>query len=94
VAINDVAVVAAMADVPHGGVKASGAGRAHGVAGLLECVRTKTLVVDRLPSIRQAWWFGPATSSYAQLDGVVQAVHGGGAGARVRGALRAAGVVR
>ncbi|HET9010900.1 MAG TPA: aldehyde dehydrogenase family protein, partial [Gemmatimonadaceae bacterium] len=58
VAINDVAIVAGMADVPHGGVKASGSGRSHGSAGLLECVRTQTLIADRFGGWAQPWWFG------------------------------------
>ena len=93
VAINDAVIVAGMADVPHGGVKGSGSGRAHGVAGLMECVRTRTVVADRLPGVRQAWWFGDAAGSYAQLDGVVQATHGPGVRGRLRGiaaVLRAA----
>jgi acyl-CoA reductase-like NAD-dependent aldehyde dehydrogenase len=90
VAVNDAVIVAGMADVPHGGVKGSGSGRAHGVAGLMECVRTKTLVADRLPGLRQAWWFGARGASYDQLDGVVRAAHGTGLAERARGLLRAA----
>jgi succinate-semialdehyde dehydrogenase/glutarate-semialdehyde dehydrogenase len=89
VAINDAVIVAGMADVPHGGVKSSGSGRSHGVAGLMECVRTKTVVADRLPGVRQAWWFGAQSGSYAQLDGVLRATHGGGLAERVRGAIGA-----
>ena len=44
VVLNDSVVVAGMSDVPHGGVKASGSGRAHGIAGLRECVRSKAVV--------------------------------------------------
>jgi succinate-semialdehyde dehydrogenase/glutarate-semialdehyde dehydrogenase len=94
VAINDTAVVAAMADVPHGGVKGSGTGRAHGVAGLMECVRTRTVVADRLPGQPQSWWFGAPGGGYARLDGAVEAVHGRGVGGRLRGALRAAGLAK
>jgi succinate-semialdehyde dehydrogenase/glutarate-semialdehyde dehydrogenase len=95
VAINDAVIVAGMADVPHGGVKASGTGRSHGLAGLMECVRTKTVVVDRLPSLPQLWWFGEKPgASYAQLDGAVAAAHGTGAAGRVRGVLQAAGLTR
>ena len=88
VAVNDAVIVAGMAEVPHGGVKASGAGRAHGVAGLMECVRTRTVVVDRLPGVAQPWWFGARAGSYAQLDGVVQTAHGRGALGRVSGLVR------
>jgi hypothetical protein len=56
----------------------------------MECVRTKTLVADRLPGLRQAWWFGARGASYDQLDGVVRAAHGTGLAERARGLLRAA----
>jgi acyl-CoA reductase-like NAD-dependent aldehyde dehydrogenase len=58
VVINDVALVAGVAEVPHGGVKASGHGRSHGLLGLEECVRTRTIVDDRFTGWRQPWWFG------------------------------------
>ena len=93
VAINDVVIVAGMADVPHGGVKASGSGRSHGSAGLLECVRTQTLVADRFGGWAQPWWFGGASAAELRdgLDAVVRLLHGDSLGVRlsgVRGALR------
>ncbi len=94
VVINDSVVVAGMSDVPHGGVKASGSGRAHGVAGLLECVRTKTIVDERLPGLRQAWWFPYRPGGREAFDGVVVAMHGRGLVARVRGLWRARGLLR
>ncbi len=94
VVINDSVVVAGMSDVPHGGVKASGSGRAHGVAGLLECVRTKTVVDERLPSLRQAWWFPYRPGGRDAFDGVVTAMHGRGPMARLRGLWRARGLLR
>ncbi len=75
VAINDAIVVAGMADVPHGGVKHSGMGRTHGMAGLEECVRTKATVVDPFSSWRQAWWFGYSHEQAAGLDAYVRLVH-------------------
>ena len=93
VAINDVAVVAGMADVPHGGVKASGSGRSHGSHGLLECVRTQTLVADRFGGWAQPWWFGGTTTAelHAGLDAALRLLHGDSMRARlsgVRGAVR------
>lgn len=86
VVINDSVIVAGMAEVPHGGVKESGMGRSHGVAGLLECVRTKTVVTDRLPGVAQPWWFrGSAGARAAALDAFARLAHGRGARERVGG---------
>lgn len=85
VCINDVAVVAGMADVPHGGVKASGTGRSHGVAGLLECVRTKTTVAERWSGWRQPWWSGNSAAQARGLDAFLQLAHGSSLTARARG---------
>lgn len=76
VALNDVALVAGMAEVPHGGMKASGQGRAHGLEGLRECVRTRTVVDDILPSRRQPWWFGYAASTLRGSDAYARLAHG------------------
>ena len=75
VVINDSVVVAGMADVPHGGVKQSGIGRSHGVAGLEECVRTKATVADRFASWRQAWWFGYSPAHAEGIDAYVRVAH-------------------
>lgn len=76
VAINDVAVVAGLADVPHGGVKASGIGRAHGKEGLLEMVRTHTTVENRIDLGRQQWWFRYGTGYLNRFDTFVRLAHG------------------
>ncbi|MFN8574006.1 MAG: aldehyde dehydrogenase family protein [Gemmatimonadaceae bacterium] len=85
VMINDAAAVAGIADVPHGGVKASGTGRSHGLAGLEECVRTHTVIDDRFAGWRQAWWFGYSSSSVANLDGYLRLAHGDSVLERLRG---------
>jgi acyl-CoA reductase-like NAD-dependent aldehyde dehydrogenase len=94
VAINDSVLVAGMTNVPHGGVGASGSGRAHGVAGLLECVRTRAVVVERLPTLRQPWWFPYRPWGPGALDGAVVALHGRGPVARIRGLIRARRLIR
>ncbi len=85
VMINDVAAVAGIADVPHGGVKASGSGRSHGLAGLEECVRTHTVIDDRFSAWRQAWWFGYSSTSIPNMDGYLRLAHGDSLWARLRG---------
>lgn len=76
VIINDVMVGAGMADVPHGGVKASGTGRSHGVAGLRECVREKAVIEERLPGTPQAWWFGYSDALARSVDAFARMTHG------------------
>jgi len=78
VSVNDAIIVAGMADVPHGGVKLSGIGRTHGMAGLEECVRTKATVIDRFPGWRQAWWFGYSSAHPSGIDAYVRFAHGRG----------------
>ena len=91
ICVNDVVVVAGMADVPHGGVKGSGAGRSHGVAGLMECMRTKTIVAERWSGWRQPWWSGGTAEQARGLDAFVQLAHGSSLLARLRGV---AGTIR
>jgi len=94
VVLNDSVVAAGMSDVPHGGVKASGSGRAHGIAGLRECVRSKTVVVERVPGLRQVWWFPYGPALRGAFDGAIAALHGPGLLARVRGVWRARALLR
>src|SRR5712675_331445 len=57
VMVNDAISYFAIAEAPHGGCSASGWGRTHGRAGLLEMVQTKYIDVDRLPSREKPWWY-------------------------------------
>jgi succinate-semialdehyde dehydrogenase/glutarate-semialdehyde dehydrogenase len=76
VTINDALVAVGIAEVAHGGVKASGMGRAHGVEGLLECVRTKTIIADRWAGVRPPWWFGYGKEHARNVDAFVRFWHG------------------
>ena len=88
VVINDAIVAAGVAEVPHGGVKESGYGRSHGRVGLLECVRTKTVITDRLPSVRQPWWFGYSAEHARNIDAFLRFWHGTSLGERLSGVWR------
>jgi len=57
VMVNDAISYFAIAEAPHGGCGASGWGRTHGKAGLLEMVRTKYIDIDRLPRHEKPWWY-------------------------------------
>ena len=73
VMVNDVASYYAICEAPHGGRGASGWGRTHSRAGLLEMVQEKYVDVDRMPHMAKAWWYGysaelaGAASSFVDL---------------------------
>ncbi len=86
--VNDVVSVVGMADVPHGGIKESGFGRIHGDAGLRECVREKSLVVDLFARWRQPWWFGYGEDHARNIDAFARFWHGRTVAGRASGAWR------
>jgi acyl-CoA reductase-like NAD-dependent aldehyde dehydrogenase len=94
VMVNDVISCFGIREAPHGGVKASGVGRTHGRFGLDEMVRVKYLDMDRMPGRKKVWWHGYSESFRRQMEGFLDMQFAGGLGARLRGALRAAGVIR
>src|SRR5215831_13720234 len=94
VMVNDVISCFGISEAPHGGLKASGIGSTHGPLGLDEMVRKKYLDVDLTPGIKKVWWHGYGESFRRQMEGFLDLQFGRGLGERVRGALRAAGVVR
>ena len=94
VMVNDVVSCFGISEAPHGGVKASGVGRTHGRFGLDEMVRLKYLDVDLTPAMKKVWWYGYGESFRRQMDGFLDMQFARSLGARVRGALRAAGVVK
>jgi acyl-CoA reductase-like NAD-dependent aldehyde dehydrogenase len=93
VMVNDMIACFGISEAPHGGVKASGIGRAHGRFGLEEMVRVKYLDVDRMPGIKRVWWYGYGEKFARQMEGFTDLQFARGLGAKVRGALRTAGVV-
>lgn len=93
VMVNDAISCFGISEAPHGGVKASGIGRAHGRLGLEEMVRVKYLDTDRLPGMKKVWWYGYGEAFARQMEGFVDLQFARRLGTRVRGALRSAGVV-
>ena len=94
VMVNDVISCFGISEAPHGGVKASGIGRTHGSFGLEEMVRIKYLDTDRAPGMKKVWWYGYGAEFARQMEGFLDMQFGRGLGTRVRGALRAIGIVR
>ncbi len=93
VMVNDVVSCFGISEAPHGGVKSSGVGRAHGRYGLEEMVRLKYLDSDRMPGTKKVWWYGYGESFARQMEGFIDFQFARGLGERLRGALRAAGVI-
>jgi hypothetical protein len=93
VMVNDVVSCFGISEAPHGGVKSSGVGRAHGRFGLEEMVRLKYLDSDRMPAMKKVWWYGYGASFARQMEGFIDFQFARGLAERLRGALRAAGVV-
>ena len=94
VMVNDMISCFGISEAPHGGMKASGIGRTHGRIGFEEMVRVKYLDVDRMPGIKKVWWYGYGERFQKQMEGFVDMQFARGMGARLSGALRAAGVLR
>lgn len=93
VMVNDTISCFGISEAPHGGVKASGIGRAHGRLGMEEMVRVKYLDSDRLPGIKKVWWYRYGKSFARQMEGFVDLQFARGVGARLVGGLRSAGMV-
>jgi succinate-semialdehyde dehydrogenase/glutarate-semialdehyde dehydrogenase len=94
VMVNDVVSCYGISEAPHGGVKSSGIGRAHGRFGLEEMVRLKYLDVDRMPGMKKVWWYGYGASFARQMEGFIDFQFARSPGRRIRGLLRAAGVMQ
>jgi acyl-CoA reductase-like NAD-dependent aldehyde dehydrogenase len=86
VMVNDAISYFAIAEAPHGGCSASGWGRTHGKAGLLEMVRTKYIDVDRLPGREKPWWYRYGAELERAADAFLQFEYGRGLAARLRNA--------
>jgi succinate-semialdehyde dehydrogenase/glutarate-semialdehyde dehydrogenase len=94
VMLNDMISCFGIAEAPHGGFKQSGIGRTHGELGLQEMVQTKYVDVDLVPAIPKVWWFGYGKEYYRQMSGFVDLLFARGWAAKLKGALRSAGLFR
>ena len=89
VMVNDAISYFGIAEAPHGGCGASGWGRTHGKAGLLEMVQTKYIDVDRLPGREKPWWYRYGANLERAADGFLKFEFGGGLAAKLRNARSA-----
>jgi acyl-CoA reductase-like NAD-dependent aldehyde dehydrogenase len=86
VMVNDAISYFAIAEAPHGGCGASGWGRTHGKAGLLEMVQTKYIDSDRLRHREKPWWYRYGAELERAADAFLQFEFGGGLAAKMRNA--------
>jgi acyl-CoA reductase-like NAD-dependent aldehyde dehydrogenase len=93
VMVNDTISCFGISEAPHGGVKASGLGRAHGRLGLEEMVRVKYLDTDRVPRMKKVWWYHYGDAFARQMEGFLDLQFAGKLATRLRGAMRSAGVL-
>jgi acyl-CoA reductase-like NAD-dependent aldehyde dehydrogenase len=89
VMVNDAISYFGIAEAPHGGCGASGWGRTHGKAGLLEMVQTKYIDVDRLSRSEKPWWYRYGADLERAADAFLQFEFSGGLGAKLRHARHA-----
>jgi acyl-CoA reductase-like NAD-dependent aldehyde dehydrogenase len=92
VMVNDVVSCFGISEAPHGGVKASGVGRAHGRFGLEEMARIKYLDSERLTQFKKAWWYGYGKSFSREMEGFLDMQFARSWPRRLEGALRSSGV--
>ncbi len=93
VMVNDVVSCFGISEAPHGGVKSSGMGRAHGRFGLEEMVRLKYVDTDLMPGIKKVWWYGYGMNFLQQMKGFLDMQFARDLATRLRGARKAIGVV-
>jgi acyl-CoA reductase-like NAD-dependent aldehyde dehydrogenase len=94
VMVNDVISCFGISEAPHGGMKSSGIGRAHGRFGLEEMVHLKYLDMDRMPRMKKVWWYGYGADFARQMEGFLDLQFALNLADRLRGLLRAVGVIR
>jgi succinate-semialdehyde dehydrogenase/glutarate-semialdehyde dehydrogenase len=91
VMVNDAIACFGISEAPHGGIKASGLGRTHGIFGLEEMVRIKHVDSDRLPEMKQVWWYGYGEAFTRQMEGFIDLMFAPSLHQKLRGALRSVG---
>jgi hypothetical protein len=91
--VNDVLSCFGISEAPHGGMKASGIGRAHGRFGLEEMVRIKYLSSERMPGIKKVWWYGYGAKFSRQMENFLDMQFARSGATRLRGALGSARVL-
>lgn len=88
VMVNDMIACFGISEAPHGGMKASGIGRTHGMFGLEEMVRPKYIDSDRIPGMKKLWWYGYGPEFFRQMSGFIEFLFAKKLRNRMRGGLK------
>jgi succinate-semialdehyde dehydrogenase/glutarate-semialdehyde dehydrogenase len=91
VMINDLLSCFAMPEAPHGGTRASGIGRTHGIMGMREMVRPKYIDSDSLPGMKKVWWYPYGEAFTRQMSAFVDMLFARNTARKLSGSLKSAG---
>jgi succinate-semialdehyde dehydrogenase/glutarate-semialdehyde dehydrogenase len=83
--INDCLFSFACPQVPWGGMKKSGSGRAHSYFGLLDLVHIKHISIDSAGGLHRLWWYPYGEPKIETARGGVEFMHGSFPFGRLRG---------
>ncbi len=92
VTINDHLMSHGLAETPWGGYGASGLGRTHGAAGLMEMTKLKVVVDDSLSTRKMIWWFPYSEKVYDGLRALATFAASAKFGARLAAIPRVLGI--
>ncbi len=92
VMVNDALTGFGICEAPHGGFKASGMGRTHGVLGMQEMLRVRYIDVDRV-MMKKPWWFSYKGVYREQIQGFADLMFGHSATKRIKGALNSSRIL-
>ncbi len=93
VMVNDVISCFAIPEAPHGGTRASGIGRTHGLLGMREMVRPKYIDVDSMPKMKKVWWYPYGQSFTRQMSAFVDVLFSRSSVRRLNAALKSSGSI-
>jgi len=87
VCVNDCLISYGVAGLPFGGVKDSGIGRTHGVEGLQDMCRMKSVVEDRFTLRREIQWYPTPRLAYPAAKRATKLLYRRGLVAKLRALL-------
>ena len=76
VMVNDLLTCFAIPEAPHGGTRASGIGRTHGLMGVREMVRPKYIDSDAVPRMKKVWWYPYGAAFTRQMSAFTEMLFG------------------
>ena len=88
VCVNDCLISYGVSGLPFGGAKESGVGRTHGIEGLIDMCRVKSVVEDRFGLKRELQWYPVPPGGYAVLKRATKLLYRRGAANKLRALLR------